>query len=81
MQGGEHQAEVEEGVAVGDAVLLVVEGLACRLLRRALQDGRALLSPHQTVHLPVVRGAHTAGEGGGGQVGSARGANAPWHWS
>lgn len=70
VQGGEHQAEVEEGVAVGDAVLLIVKGLACHLvLLRALQDGRALLCPHQTVHLPVVRGAHTAGEGGGRQVG------------
>lgn len=74
VQGGEHQAEVEEGVAVGDAVLLIVKGLACHvLLLRALQYGRALLRPHQSVHLLVVRGAHTAGEGGGGQVGSARG--------
>lgn len=68
MQRGEHQAEVEEGVAVGDTVLLVVEGpaLAVRhlLLLRGLQHRRALLRLHQAVYLPVVRGAQTGGGGG-----------------
>lgn len=57
VQGGEHQAEVEEGVAVGDAILLVVEGPALAghlLLLRGLQHGWAVLCLHQAVHLPVV---------------------------
>lgn len=74
MDRGEHQAQVEEGVAVGDAILLVVEGPALGdhhlllLLLRGVQHGRALLRLHQAVHLPVVRGAQTVG-GGGGECG------------
>lgn len=70
MQGGEHQAEVEEGVAVGNAILLIVKGPALHLLLLCgLQYGRALLRPQQAVHLLVVGGAQTAGEGGGGGQG------------
>lgn len=73
VQGGKHQAEVEERVAVGDAILLVVKGPALGghhlLLLCGLQYGRALLCPQQAVHLPVVGGAQTAGDGGGGGQG------------
>ena len=57
MDGSEHQTQVEEGVAVGDTVLLVVEGPALgdhHLLLRGVQHRRALLRLHQAVHLPVV---------------------------
>lgn len=58
MDRSEYQAQVEEGVAVGDAILLVVEGPALGehhlLLLRGVQHGRALLRLHQVVHLPVV---------------------------
>lgn len=67
VQGREHQAEVEERVAVGDAIVLIVEGPAPAgrhlLLLRGLQRGRALLCLHQVVNLPVVRGAQTVGGG------------------
>lgn len=66
MQGGQHQAEVEEGIAVGDAILFVVIGSAPTdshlLLLHSLQW--TLLCLHQAVHLPVVRGAQTVGEEG-----------------
>jgi hypothetical protein len=59
VQRGQHEAEVEEGVAVGDPILLVVEGSALKgcyllLLLCGLQHGWALLCPHQVIHLPVV---------------------------
>jgi len=56
MDRSEYQAQVEEGVAVGDTVLLVVEGpaLGDHLLLRGVQHRRALLRLHQAVHLPVV---------------------------
>lgn len=65
MQGGQHQAEVKEGIAVGDAILFIVIG-------SALTDGHLLLSSlcctllclHQAVHLPVVRGSQAVGEEG-----------------
>lgn len=55
----EYQAQVEEGIAVGDTVLLVVKGPALGdhhllLLLRGVQHRRALLRLHQAVHLPVV---------------------------
>lgn len=93
MQRGQHQAEVEEGVAVGDSVLLVVEGPAladCHLLLlRGLQHRRALLRLHQAVHLPVVGGAQAVGEVGGRAVVTAKvgrwtaseASCPPWHWS
>lgn len=70
---------MEEGVAIGDSILLVVKGLARHLLLRGLQYGRALLGPHQAVHLPVVRGAHTAGteDGQSGLQPPRRGCSAP----
>lgn len=67
MQGGQHQAEVEEGVAVGDTILLIVIG-------SAITDGHlllllhhlcwTLLCLHQAVHLTVVRGSQAVREEG-----------------
>lgn len=66
MQRGQHQAEVEEGVAVGDTILFIVIG-------SAIADGHllllhhlcwTLLCLHQAVHLTVVRGSQAVGEEG-----------------
>lgn len=66
MQRGQHQAEVEEGIAVGDTILLVVIGSAPTdghlLLLHSLHG--TLLRLHQAVHLPVVRGSQAVGEEG-----------------
>lgn len=66
VEGGQTEAEVEEGVAVGDSLLFVVHGPSGSVLPYCdLRGGQnlTLLSLHQLVHLGVVGGADTvAGE-------------------
>lgn len=66
MQGGQHQTEVEEGVAVGDTILLIVIGSATTDSHLLLLHNLCwtLLCLHQTVHLTVVRGSQAVGEEG-----------------
>lgn len=66
VEGGQKEAEVEEGVAVGDALFFVVYGpsdsvFTCHLFVSG--QTLALLSLHQLVHLGVVgRSDAVAGE-------------------
>lgn len=66
VEGGQEEAEVEEGVAVGDSLLFVVHSsshsiLPCRGLAVGGQN-LAVLSLHQLVHLGVVGGADTVAD-------------------
>lgn len=66
VEGGQEEAEVEEGVAVGDSLLFVVHSplhsaLACVSLGVGGQ-ALALLSLHQLVHLGIVGGADAVAE-------------------
>ena len=64
VEGGQEQAEVEEGVAVGHGLLFVVHGAAHSVLpgARVVVGGQTLtlLRLHQLVHLRVVGGADAA---------------------
>lgn len=60
------EAEVEEGVVVGDPILLVVHGPSCPVLLHRGHVGRQTLAVfrlHQPVHLGVVGRADTWGGG------------------
>lgn len=64
VEGGQEEAEVEEGVAVGDTLLFVVHGPSHSVLARVglgvCGQALALFSLHQLVHLGVVGGADAA---------------------
>lgn len=65
VEGSQQEAEVEEGVAVGDTILFVVHSPANSIFPyRGLLNGQTLtlLGLHQLVNLGVVRGADTVAD-------------------
>lgn len=67
VEGGQKEADVEEGVAVGDRLPFVVHGPSGSVLPyRSLHGGQTLilLGLHQLVHLGVVGWANTVADKG-----------------